>query len=214
MNDDPHAGQPVSRAGPALSAARGAVILVHGRGSNPADMMGLARLVLPAEMAALAPRAAGSTWYPYSFMAPTDSNEPWLGSALGRIGALVAEIEAAGLPGERVAILGFSQGACLALEFAIRNPRRYGAVVALSGGLIGPEGTVWPDRGSLAGTPAFLGCSDVDFHIPLERVEASAALFRARGAEVDARIYPGMGHTVNEDEVARVRDLLSAIVAA
>ncbi len=214
MSDDPHAGRPLETAGAALADARAAVILLHGRGSNPADMLSLARLLLPEGMAAIAPHAAGSTWYPYSFMAPLAANEPALGSALRRVGALVEEIAAAGIAAERTALLGFSQGACLALEFSVRNPRRYGAVVALSGGLIGPPGTAWPERGSLEATPVFLGCSDVDFHIPVARVEESAAVLAGRGAAVDARIYPGMGHTVNEDEVAAARDLLAALAKA
>jgi predicted esterase len=158
-------------------------------------------------VAYIAPQASGHTWYPYSFLSPIPQNEPGITSALAVIGRLV---ESAGLGAEQVAILGFSQGACLALEFAARNPRRYAAVIALSGGLIGPPGTPRDYPGSMDDTPVFLGCSDIDPHIPVERVRESAEVFRRMGARVDERIYPRMGHTVNEDELSAVRAFLSS----
>lgn len=202
---DPHAGQPVLAAGAPLARARAAMVLVHGRGASADDILSLAQEIEQPGFAYLAPQAAGAAWYPNRFTAPIPSNEPWLSSALGRLDALLAQIGQAGIPAERVVLLGFSQGACLALEYAARNARRYGGVVALSGGLIGPEGTPRDYAGSLAGTPVFLGCSDVDFHIPKERVQHSTVVLRGLGADVTERLYPGMGHTVNQDELEHVR---------
>ncbi len=195
-----------------MSDAAAALILLHGRGATAESILSLAELLDRPEIAYLAPQAAGRTWYPYSFMAPLEANEPWLSSALRRVDGLVRELEDAGIPPERSALLGFSQGGCLALETAARHPRRYGALFGLSAGLIGPDAAAWNHQGSLAGTPVFLGCSDIDPHIPLSRVHESSAALRALGGEVTERIYPGMGHTINEDEVAHVRRLLSALV--
>lgn len=211
---DPHAGAPVLLAGSPLADARAATIVVHGRGASAEDILDVANH-LPADgVAYLAPQAADHTWYPHRFTEPIARNEPWLSSALALLGRLVAQVEAAGIPADRIALLGFSQGACLALEFAARNPRRWGGVYGLSGGLIGPPGTTWPDLGSLAGTPVFLGCSDVDSHIPASRVEESAARLRELGANVTMRLYPGMGHTINRDELAHVQRGVDAMLAA
>jgi predicted esterase len=204
-NLDPHAGQPVLASGANLADARLAAILVHGRGASAEDILGLAAEFGVSGVAYLAPQAAGNTWYPYSFLAPMEKNEPGLGSGLAVIGELVADLERRGIGPGRVALMGFSQGACLALEYAARQARRYACVAAFSGGLIGPPGTPRAYPGSFAGTPIFLGCSDIDPHIPLERVKESAAVCRTMGAEVDERIYPGMGHSVNTDELAAVR---------
>lgn len=211
MSDDPHAGQAVRTAGTPVESASAAAVLVHGRGAGAESMLPLADAVGVEGIAWLAPEAAGASWYPQRFVAPIADNEPWLSSALNRLAALVGEIEAAGVAAGRIALVGFSQGACLALELAARNPRRHGAIVALSGGLIGPPGTRFEYPGSLEGTPVLLGCSDVDPHIPVERVHETAAALRALGAEVDERIYPGMGHTVNDDEVGRLRELLGQL---
>lgn len=208
-SQDPHRGQPVLREGPEPSAARLAVILVHGRGASAADILGLARELRARDVAYIAPQAAGSTWYPYSFLAPMANNEPGLSSALRTIDTLVGDLEARHVPADRIGILGFSQGACLTLEYAARHPRRYAAIVGLSGGLIGPPGTPRSYAGSFDGAPVFLGCSDIDAHIPVERVDESADVFRRMGATVDARIYPRMGHTTNADEIAAVHALLS-----
>jgi predicted esterase len=206
---DPHAGQPVLRTGPPLAEARLAVIAVHGRGASAEDILGLARQVPAPGVAFLAPQAAGSTWYPYSFLAPIPQNEPDLSSALRLLASLVEQLVAGGVPHERIGILGFSQGACLSLEFAARQARRYAAVIALSGGLIGPSDTSRDYSGTMAGTPVFLGCSDMDPHIPVERVHESAELFRSLGAIVDERIYPRMGHTVNGDELRVLQSMLA-----
>ena len=207
---DPHTGQPVLRQGPTLDRARLAVILVHGRGGAAEDMLGLADELRTQDVAYLAPQAAGHTWYPYSFLAPLEQNEPGLSSALRVLAGLLDTIAAEGLGADQVVFLGFSQGACLSLEFAARHARRYAAVIGLSGGVIGPPGTARHYTGSFAGTPAFLGCSDIDAHIPVERVHETAEVYRALGATVDERIYPGMGHTINRDELDAVRALLSA----
>jgi predicted esterase len=204
----PHDGQPVLRRGPAPAQARAAVILVHGRGDSAAGILGLADEFPLADVLWVAPHAAGSSWYPYSFLTPLERNEPSLSSALSVIGSLVQSLASEGLGADRIVLMGFSQGACLAQEFAARNARRYRAVVGLSGGLIGPPGTPRDYAGSLAGTPVFLGCSDVDPHIPVTRVHESAEVFRAMGASVDERIYPRMGHTVNADEIGAVAKLL------
>jgi predicted esterase len=206
---DPHRGQPIVAAGPAPGAARLAMILVHGRGSSAQDMVALARELATNDVAFLAPQAAGRTWYPQSFLAPMAQNEPGITSGLGVIARLIEDLAAQGLPPARIVMLGFSQGACLTLEFAARQARTYAGIVGLSGGLIGPPGTPRDYPGSLAGTPVLLGCSDVDAHIPLERVQESTRVLRRLGAAVDERIYPGMEHTVNDDEIDAVRQLLA-----
>ena len=202
---DPHAGQPVLHYGPPIAQARRVAIFIHGRGASAEDILGVAPELGTDDVAYLAPQAAGRTWYPHSFLSPIPQNEPGITSALGVVARLV---ESTGLGSERVVILGFSQGACLALEFAARNPRRYAAVVALSGGLIGPPGTPRDYPGSMENTPVFIGCSDIDAHIPVERIRESAEVFRRMAAVVDERIYPGMGHTINEDELSAVRALV------
>ena len=209
----PHQGQLVLAAGAPLSEARAAMLMVHGRGATAESILMMAGELDRAGFAYLAPQAAGDTWYPYSFLAPISSNEPWLSSALGAVGDALALIEEAGIPAERTILLGFSQGACLALEFAARNARRYGGLVGLSGGLIGPDGTPRDYLGAFEGTPTFLGCSDVDPHIPRERVLHTEEVMRRMGAEVTARLYANMGHTVNRDEIAFVRGTMDGLAA-
>jgi predicted esterase len=211
-SQDPHSVQPVLRAGPEPSAARLTVILLHGRGASAADILALAREFRVDDVAYVAPQAAGSTWYPYSFLAPIHQNEPCLGSALRLVENLVVTLEQEQIAANRIGLLGFSQGACLALESAARHPRRYAAVVGFSGGLIGPPGTPRGYSGTFDGAPVFLGCSDIDPHIPIERVHETADVFRRMGAVVDERIYPNMGHTVQRDEIDAVRFLLHAPV--
>ncbi|WP_159901952.1 alpha/beta hydrolase [Salinirussus salinus] len=212
MTDDPHAGQPVRTAGAEPEDARAGVVLCHGRGARAESMLDIARQVDVDGVAYLAPQAVRGTWYPNSFMAPIDSNEPYLSGALATVGRTAERLTGAGVPTERVAVGGFSQGACLATEYAARNPTRYGGIVALSGGLIGPEGTDFDYEGSLDGTPAFLGCSDVDPHIPVERVHETAEALAALGADVTEEVYEGMGHTVVPDELAHVRELVAGMV--
>jgi phospholipase/carboxylesterase len=217
----PHQGQRVVEAGAPLAGASAAVVLVHGRGATAESILQLAGEFARPDVAFVAPQAAGNTWYPYSFLAPLERNEPGLSSGLQAVADALARVEAAGVPAERAVVLGFSQGACLAMEFVARNARRYGGAVALCGGLIGtgPAGGAPPfDKsfdyaGSLHKTPVFLGCSDADAHIPLDRVLRTAEVMRALGGVVTDRIYPGMGHTVNEDELLFVRGLLAAVVS-
>ena len=203
-----HANQPILARGPAPLTARLTTVVVHGRGGSAEDMLSLADALDIGDVAYLAPQASDRTWYPKTFLAPMDENEPHLSSALETLASVVRDLDAGGVPAGRVALMGFSQGGCLALEFAARHARRYAAVIGLSAGLIGPPGTPRRYAGSLAGTPVFIGCSDVDAHIPLDRVHESAAALRALGAVVDERIYPGMGHTVNDDELEAVRAML------
>jgi predicted esterase len=201
----------VLTSGAPLERARGAVVLLHGRGGNAEDILSLAEALEAPDLAYLAPQAPGNTWYPLSFLAPIDQNEPALSRALAAVAAVVEGIAQAGIPAERVVLMGFSQGGCLALEYAARNARHYGGVAGLSAGLIGPPGSPRDYAGSLAATPVFLGCSDVDGHIPLWRVQESTQVLRGLGAEVTERIYPGMGHTINDDEIAQVRRMLDGL---
>jgi predicted esterase len=210
---DPHAGQPVLTAGPVPGEADAVLLLLHGRGATADSILSLhAELELPT-VAAIAPQAAAASWYPHSFLAPLAANQPWLDSALRRLEALLAGLVARGMPAGRLALLGFSQGACLTLEFIARHPRRYGAVMGLTGGLIGPPGTARDYPGSLAGTPVFLGTSDPDPHVPFERVQETAAVLQRMGAGVELRRYPGMPHTVNKNELATCRSLLRSLVS-
>ncbi|HYW26147.1 MAG TPA: dienelactone hydrolase family protein [Terriglobales bacterium] len=210
----PHAGLPVLAAGEPLERAAAAMAMLHGRGASAQDILTLVPELQMAGWAFLAPQAAGGTWYPNSFRAPIESNEPWLSSALDVVAGLLDRLDAAGLPPERVVLLGFSQGACLTLEYAARNARRYGGVVGLSGGVIGPDGAPRDDHGSLAGTPVFLGCSDHDPHIPAYRVHHAAEVLRGLGAEATAVLYADLGHTVDREELEHVRDIMSRLVAA
>lgn len=209
---DPHAGQPVRTAGTPLAEADAAVLMLHGRGATAQGMLQFAADLPTESTAYLALQAANRAWYPDRFVAPIERNEPHLSSALSAVERTLGDIQDAGIPLERTMLLGFSQGACLASEFAVRNPRRYGGVVALSGGLIGPEGTTWEREGSFEGTPAFFGCSDDDPHIPETRVHESAREYRARDADVTERIYEGVGHTVVADEMDWIRGLVDDLL--
>ncbi|HLV25378.1 MAG TPA: dienelactone hydrolase family protein [Gemmatimonadales bacterium] len=206
-----HAGQGVLQGGTPLEEASVVLVLAHGRGASADDMIGLGRALYEPGVAVLAPQASGSVWYPERFLAPIERNEPWLSSALGRIDAVVRQALDAGIPTSGIIVGGFSQGACLATEYAarqagLRGP--LGGVLGFSGGLIGPPGTDFTYPGSLEGMPVFLGCSDVDQHIPKERVQETANALGALGAEVEMVLYPGMGHTINDDELERARKIV------
>lgn len=209
----PHNGAEVLVAGTPLADARGALILVHGRGATAEGMIDLARHFRADRFALVAPQANGHTWYPFPFLAPLDQNQPHLDSALALLGALTDQVAELGIPRDRQVLLGFSQGSSLAQEFAARSGKRWGGVVGLSGGLIGPPGTPRTYPAGFAGTPVILGCSDIDPHIPVDRVRESAQIFGGLGGNVTERIYPGMGHTINDEEVALVRDLLGTFTA-
>jgi predicted esterase len=208
MIPDPHRDQAVLARGRKLPGAAGAVILVHGRGASAEDILNLAEEFDHPELAYFAPQAAGQSWYPYSFLAPIEQNEPWLTSALNKLEKIVEGISHADITREKIVIAGFSQGACLASEFVARNATRYGGLIAFSGGLIGPPGTKFRYAGKLGGTPAFFGGVDPDAHVPWQRVQESASVLSGLGAEVVLRRYPGMAHTINQEEIEEARRLL------
>ncbi len=207
----PHNGASLVVAGAPLPGARSALVLVHGRGADAEGMLDLARHLSAERFAWVAPQANGHTWYPFPFLVPLDQNQPHLDSALAVLTAITDQLATDGIPYARQVLLGFSQGACLALEFAARSDRRWGGVAGLSGGVIGPDGTTWDRPRGIAETPVFLGCSDVDPHIPVTRVHETRDLFTRLGAVVDERIYPGMSHTINDDEIAAIRSLLGSV---
>ena len=212
---EPHGSQPTLRAGQSLDSAGAVAILVHGRGADPRDMAGLAQAFDRPGFAYLMPAAAGNTWYPFSFMSPRQQNEPGISSGLAVIEGLVQQCLERGIPEKKIVIGGFSQGACLSSEYCVRHPRKYGALLAFSGGLIGPPGTKWDDvTGRLAGTQAFFGCSDVDPHIPKERVIETGEVYRQLEASVTLKLYKGMGHTINADELKEAQRILDEVLAS
>lgn len=208
---DPHAGQAASTAGVPLDVASYALILVHGRGGTPEGMLPVARAAGAIDGFVIAPRAAEGQWYPGRFLAPVAQNEPWLSSALAAVHATVQYVQAGGVPAERIVLAGFSQGACLALEYAARHPARYGGVAALAGALIGDPAEHRTYSGSVAGTPVLLACGDADEHIPEPLVREASRIFTSLGATVDLRIYPGLGHSITGDQLDALRDMLDAV---
>jgi predicted esterase len=213
----------VVQAGRPFGQAPVVAIMVHGRGAGPENILDLVPALGQSNVTYLAPAAANRTWYPYSFMADIAKNEPHLSSALSVLAALVEQVESAGIARDHIVMLGFSQGACVTTEFVIRNASRFGGIVAFSGGAIGPPGTTWAAEGAKStdnansgvgtfdGTPIFFGCSDVDAHVPADRVRESAEVCARMGADVTTRIYPGMGHLVNDDEIAWAQALLGRL---
>ncbi len=214
MLDDVIDKHQLRRAGAPPARAKGFVVLIHGRGATAESMLPLADAIAMPDLCYLAPQAEGYTWYPQSFMAPTAANEPHLSRAMARVAAIIADILAAGVVPEKLGVIGFSQGACLTAETALRNPRPYGFIGILSGGAIGPPGTPRDYAGALEGARVFLGCSDHDPHIPLARVQETTGVFKRMGASVTERIYPGSSHGVNDDELAHVRAGLSGMTSA
>ncbi|HLF87786.1 MAG TPA: dienelactone hydrolase family protein [Anaerolineales bacterium] len=208
----PHQGQPILQTGKPLAEAKAAMILIHGRGATAGSILELSTVLPHPDMAYLAPHASGNTWYPYSFLAPVAQNEPGLSSGLQVVADLIAQVEAAGIPSEKIILGGFSQGACLASEFVARNAKRYGGVIVFSGGLIGPPGTPRDYPDSLDGTPIFIGCSNADFHIPLERVHETTDVFTRLRGRVTKKIYAGMGHTVIKDEIDHAFKIVQEVV--
>jgi predicted esterase len=211
--NNPHGDQPIVTAGPAPEDAELVLLLIHGRGATAQGMLSLREALGLETICALAPQAAGNSWYPNSFLAPLESNQPFLDSALGRIGTIVNDLAARGVASRRVAVLGFSQGACLTSEFVARNPRRYGAVMGLTGGLIGPPGTPRNYPGSLASTPVFLGAGDPDPHVPFARVKETEEVLSRMGAAVEIRRYPGMPHTISDEELDACRKMLKSAIS-
>lgn len=205
----PHAGEPPAIAGVPWEEAAGALVLVHGRGGSAEGILGLAEAFGRKDLAVIAPRAAGNTWYPQSFLAPVAANEPGRSSGLSVLESMVQELADSGIPSEKVILAGFSQGACLTLEFVARHPRRYGAVAGLTGGLIGPPGSLGGYKGSLEGTPIFLGSGDPDPHVPWVRVEETAAILGELGAQVALARYPGRAHSISQDELERLQILVA-----
>jgi phospholipase/carboxylesterase len=188
---------------------KAAIILLHGRGGSAEDILGLREQLGFPDAIYLAPEAPGHTWYPYSFLAPVERNQPWLADSLAKVGEAVEGALRQGIAREKIVIAGFSQGACLASEFMARNAARYGGLVAFTGGLIGPPGTEFRYPGNLAGTPAFLGAGDPDPHVPWQRVQESADALAKMGAEVTLKRYPGMPHTIAREELAEAKALLT-----
>ena len=211
----PHEGAPVMRRGAELKDAKGAVVLLHGRGGSAQDRLALAEAVGASELrdvAWLAPQAAGGTWYPLSFLAPREQNEPWLAAALDVVRHTVGQAMEAGVPAEKIVLAGFSQGACLATEFVAQHPRRYGALLAFTGGLIG-ERLEESYPGKLEGMPAMFFSGDPDPHVPWSRVEESVRVLEGMGAEVGARRYAGRPHTITAEEVQIAGELLRGVLA-
>jgi predicted esterase len=201
------------RGGAPPARSKGVVLLIHGRGATAESILPLGEVLAFPDLTYLAPQAEGYTWYPQSFMAPTAANEPFLSQSLRRITEIIADILVSGTIPERLAVIGFSQGACLAAETVLRNPRPYGFIGILSGGAIGPPGTSHDYAGSLSGVRVFLGCSDHDPHIPLARVKESTVAFSRMGAQVTERIYPGSSHGINDDEITNLRAGLASLAA-
>lgn len=207
-----HNTQPILTAGESLESAKAVMIMIHGRGASAYDILSLTQHFHIDGFAYLALQATNSTWYPQRFLVPQQDNEPWLSSAKARIDDALQIALDAGIPAEKIIFLGFSQGACLATEYPARNPQRYGGIIALSGGLIGIDEEITGYHGSLDGTPVFLGCSDVDFHIPKERVQATAEALGGIGGDVTMELYAGMGHTINEDELEHVKQIMTQVI--
>ncbi|RBL89504.1 alpha/beta hydrolase [Chitinophaga flava] len=195
-------------AGAELATAKKALIMIHGRGASAEDILGLSGLLNVADYALLAPQATNHSWYPQSFLAPPAQNEPWLSSALDILKKLVANIQEEGIRQEDIYFLGFSQGACLTLEFITRNAGKYGGAVAFTGGLIGDK--IYPEnyQGTFEGTPVFIGTSNPDFHVPVERVKDTTRILKSMGAAVTERIYDNMGHTIIRDEIDLANELV------
>lgn len=204
--------QPLLAAGDPLESAKAVMIMIHSRGASAEDILTLTQHFHVDGFAYLAPQAMQNTWYPQRFIVPQKDNEPWLSSAKDAVGRALQTALDAGIPAEKLIFLGFSQGACLATEYPARNTQIYGGIIALSGGLIGTDEEITGYTGSLDGTPVFLGCSDVDFHIPKKRVEDSAKVLENIGADVTMKLYPGMGHTVNDDEIEYVKRIMKQVL--
>lgn len=207
--EGPHQKSNIVTGGVSTADAELAMVMIHGRGASAESIITLANEFDTGNIHYRAPQASQHTWYPYSFLQPTEQNEPGLSSGLQVIFDIISNLEKGGIAKQKIILLGFSQGACLATEFVARHPAKYGGLIALSGGLIGE--TVHPEKyeGDLDGTAYFVGCSDADPHIPVERVDESVQIMKKLGAQVTKKIYPGMGHTVNRDEIDHIKKIIS-----
>lgn len=214
MHKDPftdsnsHENAQVVAFGQPLDKAKRVMITIHGRGATAQSMKALCDELDLDDTAFLAPQANAYTWYPYSFMSPTDQNQPYLNSALSLLADLEKRVKKQGFSSEQICWMGFSQGACLVSEYTSRNAKRYRGIFVLSGGVIGEYVDASNYKGDFNDTPVFIGCSDVDAHIPVERVHETESVFEKGGADVDKRIYEGMGHHVNEDEIKAMKEML------
>jgi predicted esterase len=204
----PHRGQPVFYKGKKLEIADAVMIMIHGRGASAESILTLADEFGIGNVAYIAPQANMNTWYPYSFLSPIEMNEPGITSGLELIDSIVIDLLSKGFSTDRIFLLGFSQGACLSLEYVARNPAGFAGVVGLSGGLIGPSNTPRNYAGSFDNAEIFLGCSDIDPHIPIERVKETEEVFNSMKANVTKRIYKGMGHTINQDEINFIKTMI------
>lgn len=198
----------VITSGTDLSNATKVLIMVHGRGGSADDILSLAHFLHVKDFALLAPEASGNSWYPYAFIEKPEQNEPWLTASLSLLAEVVEDVHKEGIEDENIFLLGFSQGACLVLEFAARNATKYGGIVAFSGGLIGDR--IYPENyhGDFQDTPVFIGSSDPDPHIPVKRVGATAKIFEQMNAEIVVQLYPQMGHTISREELQKANKLI------
>lgn len=213
-DDDPHGQQPIRHAGAPPGEARAALILLHGRGGSPDDILALGRELVANDVALLAPEAAAHTWYPYSFLAPFVENQPWLSSALKTVGRTIDRAVGAGVDEERIVLAGFSQGACLACEYVAREAPRLAALIAFTGGRIGPPGTSFDTTRDLAGMPIYLSAGDPDPHVPWKRMEETRVNFERMGATVTLRRWPGRPHTILRREIEEARQMVAEALAA
>lgn len=201
-------------AGKPLTEAKKVLIMLHGRGASAADILSIADYLMVKEYALVAPQATNGAWYPYSFMAPPSQNEPWLSSALLLLKDIISDLNKQGILTENIYLLGFSQGACLALEFVTRTATKYGGVVAFTGGLIGDKIYKEQYHGDFDGTPIFIGTSNPDHHVPVERVHATTAILKEMNALVVEKVYANMGHTINEDELNNANKLIFSVASS
>ena len=204
----PHTGETILYLGAELKNAKKAMIMIHGRGADAQSMSGLCEHFMHPDIIYIIPQATGFTWYPYRFIESRESNEPGISSALTLINAIITALNNSGIAMNDIFLLGFSQGACLALDYAARYPEKYAGIFCLSGGLIGKTIIPGDYNGDMKQTPVFLGCSDADFHIPEERVHQSASIMESLNADVTVKIYPNLGHTINRDELEFITTLL------
>lgn len=201
-------GKNIVTAGKALNEAKKALIMLHGRGAGAEDILSMSSYLSVKDYALIAPQATDNTWYPYSFLIPPFQNEPKLSSALSLIKDIADDIKNKGISAENIYFMGFSQGACLALEFVARNATRYGGVAAFTGGLIGDKIYNENYKGDFGSTPIFIGTSNPDPHVPVERVHATAEILKNMHAMVTEKVYKNMGHTINKDEIDNVNRLI------